>query len=208
MNGCRLTPAEIEAEVKRHTMAMWKIANLAAKRWPMAGEADDFFQEARLGLLRAAKTFDNRRGLKFLTYAYWWMRQYCQRFGEHGGIVRVPRYVRPPPIVIQYVALCDEKGNETEFESLLLAREDCRPDAEISPAVRRGLASLDWRSREIIEYRFGWRGHPRTLRETAVIFGLTRERVRQLQKKAMARLLEYLRDTDANPAGSNGAAAV
>ena len=206
MSRCRLTPDEIDAEVKRHTGIMWRVANQAARRWPLAGQVDDFFQEARIGLLRAAETFDKRRGFKFLTYAYFWMRQYCQRFGERGGLIRAPRYVQPKPVVVQHATLADEKGNEVGMESLLLAREDCRPDAEISPAVRRGLASLDWRSREIIEYRFGLRGQSLTLRETAVIFGITRERVRQLQAKAMARLREYLRGTEANPAGSNGAA--
>jgi RNA polymerase primary sigma factor len=54
--------------------------------------------------------------------------------------------------------------------------------------VLQGLAPRD---REVIELRFGLRdGRPRTLEEVARVFGLTRERVRQLERRGLARLRE------------------
>ena len=51
------------------------------------------------------------------------------------------------------------------------------------------LAGLNDREREILQLRFGIdRGSPRTLEEVGVRFGLTRERIRQIEAKAMAKL--------------------
>ena len=51
------------------------------------------------------------------------------------------------------------------------------------------LGGLTPRDRRVIELRFGLRdGRPRTLEEVARVFGVTRERVRQLERRALARL--------------------
>lgn len=40
---------------------------------------DDLLQEGFLGLMRAAQTFDPSRGVKFATYAVWWVKSFLQR---------------------------------------------------------------------------------------------------------------------------------
>jgi RNA polymerase primary sigma factor len=48
---------------------------------------------------------------------------------------------------------------------------------------------LDWRERKVVEYRTGIRnGTPKSLREVAEEFGITRERVRQIENAAAAKL--------------------
>jgi RNA polymerase primary sigma factor len=55
--------------------------------------------------------------------------------------------------------------------------------------VNDALAMLPYRERKVIELRFGLKGeHPRTLEEVAKRFGVTRERIRQIEAKALARL--------------------
>ena len=55
--------------------------------------------------------------------------------------------------------------------------------------IERLLSALDEREREIIRLRFGLdRGEPRTLEEVGEIFNLTRERIRQIEAKAMSKL--------------------
>ncbi len=62
-------------------------------------------------------------------------------------------------------------------------------NASIAGDVARLLAGLDARERKILELRFGLdRGEPRTLDEVGEHFSLTRERIRQIENRAMAKL--------------------
>jgi RNA polymerase primary sigma factor len=55
--------------------------------------------------------------------------------------------------------------------------------------IRRALAGLTARESRIVELRYGLRdGHPLTLQDVAERFGLTRERIRQIEKEALAKL--------------------
>jgi RNA polymerase primary sigma factor len=62
--------------------------------------------------------------------------------------------------------------------------------------VDQVLALLSHRERKVIELRFGLKDdHPRTLEEVGQRFGVTRERIRQIEGKTLAKLTSY-RDTE------------
>jgi RNA polymerase primary sigma factor len=75
-----------------------RLARAMAGRWERsttpALDGDDLFQEACLGLIRAAQKFDPRRGFKFSTYATWWLRQALARAVDaHSRTIRVPVHI-------------------------------------------------------------------------------------------------------------------
>jgi RNA polymerase primary sigma factor len=52
----------------------------------------DLISQGNLGLMKALETFDPSRGLKFITYAVWWIRQaMLQAIADHARVVRIPQ---------------------------------------------------------------------------------------------------------------------
>lgn len=52
----------------------------------------DLINEGNIGLIRAAETFDETRGFKFISYAIWWIRQrIMQAIADYGSMVRIPQ---------------------------------------------------------------------------------------------------------------------
>jgi RNA polymerase sigma factor (sigma-70 family) len=84
----------------------------------------------------------------------------------------------------------EDRGAESPFE---VAATSLLPDE-----INRLLSPLDEREREILRLRFGLdRGEPRTLEEVGEHFNLTRERIRQIEARAMSKLRHPSSDTGA-----------
>lgn len=64
-----------------------------AKQYQNQGmKLTDLIDEGNIGMIRAADTFDETRGFKFISYAVWWIRQRIQQaIAEQGRIVRLPQ---------------------------------------------------------------------------------------------------------------------
>jgi RNA polymerase sigma factor (sigma-70 family) len=113
---------------------------------------------------------------------------------DHIGLpVAVVRAVRSVATVTTSLDATLGSETNTEFGDLI---GDVSVDVESSALtsvlgteVARLLDGLDSRERQIIELRFGLdRGEPRTLEEVSVHFSLTRERIRQIEARAMTKL--------------------
>ncbi len=164
---------------------------------------EDLEAEGRLGLFEAALRFDPSHGAQFLTYASFWSRRRMQTFvARHARVVRRPASRTGHGRDRDDVSLDQpvSEGSSVSWADLLVDQKNPRPldamvGAEDAALITFAARELPPQWRTIIVRRFGLDGGPAmTLAAVGETVGLSRERVRQIEQKAMARLRARLEE--------------
>ncbi|MGL6074708.1 MAG: sigma-70 family RNA polymerase sigma factor [Fimbriiglobus sp.] len=155
------------------------VHNLATKHLQPGQNLDELKSDANISVMRAVEKFDYSRGNKFSTYATWAvMKNFARSIPDEN--TRKQRYL-------------------TGTDELFDGKQDFRTDeqevvaaADMARArVNRLLEYLDPRTREVIKMRTGIDGSEEmTLEQIGRHFGITKERVRQINVRGMKQLRE------------------
>ena len=203
-----------------------------------AVDADDAGQIGMIGLIEAARRFDPKRGVQFSTYANYWIRHACQRYGAQAALfIHLPIRIAESLFLVQrdldklaskfgpafakeeldrrctadamfsgqwrvfmqalnVRSLSDRRETEYRQAQKLVAPEfkplDQQLSAERAATVRAAIDRLRPRERRFVRLRHGIDSAPHTLAQIGRRAGLTRERVRQILKRAEERLRRWL----------------
>lgn len=241
-----LITAEEEVELTRKIrkgdqVALNKLINAnlrfvvsVAKQYQGSGlRLSDLINEGNMGLVKAAKRFDETRGFKFISYAVWWIRQaILQAMSEQSRMVRLPlnkiseinkigkvyshleQAHQRSPSAVEIARELDmsarqvkvamknsgkhlsmdapfQEGESSNLHHVIQSKEATSPDAKmmtdsLKMDINQVLKTLPSREREIISLYYGiGERTPKSLAEIGELFGLTRERVRQIREKAI-----------------------
>lgn len=144
----------------------------------------ELISDGNISLMRAVEKFDYTRGAKFSTYATWAIQKNnARRFADD-----IKRRIRFQTSHDEALA---DSGQE-HFDPLQAERTQQERADRVAGVLKR----LDIRDRQIIEGRFGLAGNPeaKTLKEVGDELGVSKERVRQLETRAMERLRELAQE--------------
>lgn len=185
------------------------------------GEIEKLVSDANVGLMTAVEKFDASKGVKFSTFAAWWIKQSIIKNQREDRTVKIPvasyRKQRMVHALVEQgmtdiqiaeqlnlsrkvvrlfrltdvgtIAIDKPIGDDGETTVANFVPSHDKKLNEVSEHVQHVLKSLDERERHIIESRFGLNGkEKRILEDIAQDFGLTRQRIEQIEAEALKKL--------------------
>jgi RNA polymerase primary sigma factor len=208
----------------------------------------DLIAAGNLGLVEASKRFDPSKGVKFITYAVWWIRQAITNLIWHEtDIIRKPNRIQVygskinnaylhlketlgrEPTIDEVMSYLEEQGvkiDRSAVESAILYKktftsldtpiesedddltventisiydtEDVEKEIvedDLKRIISEILEVLSPRERNVIIHRYGLNGEePKTLSEIGEMFGISRERARQIELRALKKIKKIASD--------------
>lgn len=170
---------------------------------------EELVAEGNIGLLEAARRFDPERETKFITYAAWWIRKAVLRaLHQQARLVVVPYYrikkdgwasACPAEISLETTV---GPGTGVMLRDLLEDRAASHPEGAVlaherQALMRNAMRLLTGQEIGVLMRRFGLDGERcLTLKEAGAELGISRERVRQIERAAMQKLHRALRRKD------------
>jgi RNA polymerase primary sigma factor len=122
------------------------VVSVAKKYQNQGVSLSDLINEGNLGLIRAAHKFDETKGIKFISYAVWWIRQaILQALAEQSRIVRVPlnRAGTLHRIGKRAATLLQELGREATHAEIARGMDITEEEVAKTMSISQATLSLD-----------------------------------------------------------------
>jgi len=188
----------------RHNMAL--VVAIAGKQRRGTVRLDDVIQEGNVGLMRAVEKFDPYAGTRFSTYAVWWIRACIGKYLKEARSSVRPRSGMVAQADLSLDSAVDEQHDTTHLERIeddgpgpedvYLATETELEVRDALGRIRKRVGELGW---DIIHSRLQ-NDQRRTLEEIGKHWGVSRERVRQVEQRTKQFLAHYLEPVELDAA--------
>lgn len=181
--------AALEALILSHARQVYACVLRLGRAHP---DREELISEGIVGLIRAAERFDLSRGVRFSTYAHWWILNSVTRaLARLNSVVDLPPRSYRDGGGLSQVARLPVEGEEETMECPDPTPEERVIERSANARLRRliaeAMAELGDVEREIVLSR-NLRQVPDTVEDLSVRLGVSRERLRQIERRAMTRL--------------------
>lgn len=165
------------------------VFNVAKKYKGKGIPLEDLISEGNIGLTKAIEKFDNERGVKFISYAVWWIKQSIQECLNNRSKVVFNEVSEEENIKV--ITCENEEIDEDNFDycyETTSEYDDVMNELNESKQyiIMKMLKKLPTRGQKIITYYYGLDGEKeKNLEEIGEELGITKERVRQIKEQCL-----------------------
>lgn len=152
----------------------------------------DLIAEGNLGLLKAIDRYNPEHNVKIFSYGVWWIKQAMMEAIEKRNFIPSEELPTDKEIDDNQFDECDGSLNDTDdvLPEIFINEEndEASRTEEQQKIINDALKKVSKRDASLLLEYYGLNGKPKTLEEIGLKYNLTKERVRQINKKTLRKM--------------------